>query len=441
MQIAHLIIADPRFFPNRIRVEDLIRILHRNRFLRECDHIAARFAGILAVQAIQSLEARIGDFLDVFGNFDLRCQHAVLFECRQLIDTAEYRLGFRGNQTLADAEGVDLRPLQNDVADNIFIQRIGYDDRAVRKPRFIEHLTRLFRQIGYVAGVDTDTHLGRLHFLEYLDRRRNAGFQHIVGVHQQHAVVRIDFRVLLESGILVRIHLHPAVRHRSQRHNAVISVRDRAGCTGAAADISRARAHDRRVRAMRSAGTEFHDRSALCRAHNAARLGRNHTLVVDAQKHHRLDELCLHHRSSDGHDRLMREDRRSLRHRPDITLELKITQIRKKIFAENIFAAQICDVLIRKSEVLEIVDELFQTRHDRVAAAVRHSAEEHIEIRDIVRHAGFKIAVCHGDFIKICEHRQIHSLVHWIFLLCFYLCFYFRYRFYFCNSFFKNCPV
>ena len=89
-----------------------------------------------------------------------------------------------------------------------------------------------------------------------------------------------------------------------------------------------------------------------CRAHNAARLGRDHALVVDAQKHHRLDELCLHHRSSDGHDRLMREDRRSLRHRPDITLELKITQIRKKIFTENIFAAQICDVRIRKSEVL-----------------------------------------------------------------------------------------
>lgn len=123
---------------------------------------------------------------------------------------------------------------------------------------------------------------------------------------------------------------------------------------------------------------------------NAARLGRNHTLVVDAQKHHRLDELCLHHRSSDGHDRLMREDRRSLRHRPDITLELKVTQIRKKIFAENIFAAQVLNVRIRKSEVLEIVDELFQTRHDRVAAAVRHSAEEHIEIRDIVRHAGIQ---------------------------------------------------
>ena len=39
-------------------------------------------------------------------------------------------------------------------------------------------------------------------------------------------------------------------------------------------------------------------------------------------------------------------------HRPDITLELKITQIRKKIFAENIFAAQVLNVRIRKSEVL-----------------------------------------------------------------------------------------
>ena len=61
-------------------------------------------------------------------------------------------------------------------------------------------------------------------------------------------------------------------------------------------------------------------------------------------------------------------------------------------------------------KILEIVDELPDARHDGKAAVVGDMAEKHVEPRDLVAHTVFKIAVCHGQLVKVRQHGQIPFL-------------------------------
>ena len=62
-------------------------------------------------------------------------------------------------------------------------------------------------------------------------------------------------------------------------------------------------------------------------------------------------------------------------------------------------------------QVLDVVDQLLQTCGDGEAAAIGHLAEKHVEIGDAVLAAGFKVAVAHGQLIKVAEHGHIQLLI------------------------------
>ena len=79
--------------------------------------------------------------------------------------------------------------------------------------------------------------------------------------------------------------------HRAAGRNAVELVGQRAGRALAAADVSGARAIDRRVDALRPAGAEFQNGAALRGPHDAVGLRRDEALVVERQQQKRLDEL------------------------------------------------------------------------------------------------------------------------------------------------------
>ena len=118
------------------------------------------------------------------------------------------------------------------------------------------------------------------------------------------------------------------------------------------------------------------------------------------------------HRSTivfDGNYRLAWEYRSAFRDSINITAEFEIGKIIEKFFRES-FAAKIFNILVRELESLEIFAELLDASHNDVSAAVRHFAEEHVEISDGVPHTVFEIAVCHRHFIEIDEHSQISSL-------------------------------
>ena len=121
---------------------------------------------------------------------------------------------------------------------------------------------------------------------------------------------------------------------------------------------------------MRAAGTELHDRAARGRAHDAVRLGGAQALVVEGDEQQRLEQLALNGRTLDGDDGLLREDGHALLNGPDVAVQLEILQVGEEFLVERLGGAQIVDVLAGKFQVIHGVDELLQTDHNGVAAAV-----------------------------------------------------------------------
>ena len=158
---------------------------------------------------------------------------------------------------------------------------------------------------------------------------------------------------------------------------------------------------------MGAAGAEFHDRPAGGGPHNPVGLGRNQALVVEGDQQQRFEQLALDGRALDRDDRLLREDRHALLDRPDVAVQLKVGEVIEEGFAEHSGAAQVGDVRLGKAEVIDRINELLQAGHDRIAAAIRHTAEEHIKDRDLVLVALLKIAVGHGQLIKIGHGGQV----------------------------------
>ena len=114
-----------------------------------------------------------------------------------------------------------------------------------------------------------------------------------------------------------------------------------------------------------------------------------------------LDELRLDHRSGDRDERLAGEHGRALGHSPHVAFELEVPQVVEKRLGETAAPAQVRDVLLGEVQVLEIVDQLLDARHDRIAAPIGHAAEEHVKVRAAVGDAFFKVAVRHRELIKV----------------------------------------
>ena len=129
--------------------------------------------------------------------------------------------------------------------------------------------------------------------------------------------------------------------------------------------------------------------------------------MVDGQQRERLDKLGLDGRGAHHHQRLLGEHRRALRDSVDIAGEAEVPEIVQKFLAEQVPAPQIGDVLLREVQVFDVVDELLQPRRDGKAAAVRHLAEEHVEIDDAVLVPSLEIPVAHGQFVEVTEHGHV----------------------------------
>ena len=129
--------------------------------------------------------------------------------------------------------------------------------------------------------------------------------------------------------------------------------------------------------------------------------------MVQGQQQERLDELGLDGRGADRQDRLMREDWRALGHRVDIPGEAEGPQVVQKRLVKHAAAPEIGKIRLGKVQVVDIVDHLLQARRDGKAALIRAAAEKDVKIGDGIGHAVDKIAVAHGQLIKIAEHGQI----------------------------------
>ena len=401
-------------FPGVVRVEEQVRLGVVDDFVRQGEDVRLCLAGLLVIETPDFLDARGGDLRDVFGDLDLRDDFAVFLDGAEFVDAVQDRRRLRRDHAFADAEGGDLSTLLQHVGDEVFVERVGRDDAAVREPGVVEHLSRLLGEIGDVAGVDADarrTEPSRDDFpVEGFDGVRHTGLQDVEGVDEQRAALRIFLCVGKEGVELGVEHLDPAVGHGAEGRDAVVSAVERTGRTDRAADVRGTRAVDGRHGAVRTAGAELHDRSAVRRADDTVRLGGDEALMVEEHQHGRLDELRLDDRTADVDDRLVREDRCAFRNGPDVAGELKGPEIVEEV-VRKAAGLEVVEVLLGKVQAVQVVHHLLEAGRDDVAAVVRHMAVEQVEVADGILQPVMEIATTHGQLIEVCEHGDVEVSV------------------------------
>ena len=187
---------------------------------------------------------------------------------------------------------------------------------------------------------------------------------------------------------------HGDIKHLSAEHvRSAHATRDDCG----------ARAVNRGVRSLRSPAAELHHAVALCRTHNACGLGRDETLVVDDVQNRGLDKLRLHNRSNHLDQRLARENDRALGNRVDVTGEAEVPQVVEEGGFEHTETFEICNLILRKVQVFDIVNYLLEPGANRVAVAFRVGAVKHVEDDSLIDILVFKIALHHRELIQVCQ--------------------------------------
>ena len=86
---------------------------------------------------------------------------------------------------------------------------------------------------------------------------------------------------------------------------------------------------------------------------------------------------------------------------------MEVLQIGQKFLAEKVPAPQIGDVLRREVQILNIINQLLQTSGDGKAAAIRHPAEKDVKVGDMILVTAFKVAIAHGQLVKVAEHGHV----------------------------------
>ena len=129
--------------------------------------------------------------------------------------------------------------------------------------------------------------------------------------------------------------------------------------------------------------------------------------MVDGQQREGLDELGLDGLGPDDDHGLTGKHRGSLRHGVDVAGEMEVLQIGQKFLAEKVPAPQIGDVFRREVQILNIINQLLQTSGDGKAAAIRHPAEKDVKVGDMILVTAFKVAIAHGQLVKVAEHGHV----------------------------------
>ena len=98
---------------------------------------------------------------------------------------------------------------------------------------------------------------------------------------------------------------------------------------------------------------------------------------------------------------LMGENGHTLFNGPDIAVQLKMAQIIEKTLVEHAGAFQKLHIVLGEVQIVNSLNKLLQTGHDGIAAAIGHTAEEHIKHADFVLVAFIQITGGHGELVKI----------------------------------------
>ena len=106
--------------------------------------------------------------------------------------------------------------------------------------------------------------------------------------------------------------------------------------------------------------------------------------MINSYQKHRFNHLRLYYRAPDFDQRFSGKYRCSFRNGPYITGELKIRQKIEKAFFKCICVPEKSDVILRKVQILQIINHLFHAGHNGISALFRHLTEEQIKISDLL---------------------------------------------------------
>ena len=383
----------------------------------QAHHVGKCLTAFIVIEAIHFFEVGSGNFCGVFTDFNFRNDGAILiFDGCQLVDTAKYRVTLGSDHPLAYTKGVQLGTLHQQIADQVLVQCVRGDDLTLSQAGFIQHFASLAGEIGQIAGVNADAAFcdpfGQKHFLEYLDGVWNTGAQYVVGIHQQRSVIRIEFAIGLECSVLIREHLYPGVCHGAGGGHAIVPVSLHTGSSGTSGNIGGAGTENCARGALSPTGAKLSYRAALRGPDDAAGFGGDQRLMVQLHQHIGLNKLCLNSGGTYRQNRLAGEDRGSLRNSPNIACKFESTQILQKLLSEAVFGAQISNVFLGEVQITNIFDHLLQTGCNGKAAAVRDTAEENIKVGDAILQRSLKIAVGHGELVKVEQHGVVGPMCH-----------------------------
>lgn len=159
--------------------------------------------------------------------------------------------------------------------------------------------------------------------------------------------------------------------------------------------------------------TELHDPIASGGKAYPGCLGGDQALVVYDVEQSRFDELGFHDRSDDLDQRFSGKDNSTFRDCINISRKTEILQIVKKVLRKDIQSGQVAYVFLGEMKVFDVLDSLFQPGSYGLAAASRVGAVKNIKNYSFILVLVLKIALHHGELIKIGEQGQavsVHSL-------------------------------
>ena len=129
--------------------------------------------------------------------------------------------------------------------------------------------------------------------------------------------------------------------------------------------------------------------------------------MVEGDQQQRFQQLALDGRAFHRNNGLLGEDGHTFFNGPDVAMQLEIGQVVEELLIKHTGGAEIRNVLVGEFQIIHGFDELLQAGHDGVAAAIRHTTEEHIKDGNLVLIAFIQISGGHRQLVEVRHRRQI----------------------------------
>ena len=160
------------------------------------------------------------------------------------------------------------------------------------------------------------------------------------------------------------------------------------------------------IRSLGTTKTELHDSISLRCIADTGRLSSDQALMVHNVQNRSFHKLSFHNRCYHFHHWLSWENNSSLRNGINISGEMERTKIFQEILFKYGKAAQILNICVCKSQILNIFNYLLQSCTDSKTASAWVITVKHVEYDSLVSWV-LKIPLHHGKFIEIREQSQV----------------------------------